>query len=423
MLSQPGVPSILLIQKNLGYIENEERSLPEPYTLSIVPLPAETTRVVANPCFTLIDKLSPPGVFPDVEAVDKEDDTIRVRPPTGSKDQKRSVSSSHKKTGKTSGNATGKKVEVEDDVVDDAEQANDASETVRRSRWVVPANGSVTCYVRFASPSAGQFDQTLTFETLNTRRQYPFYVRGICRFPRLDNDPKVLFPKVVTKKTLNDNMQQVYVPETNMFEFGPVLCGMSRDDYKGERFKRNVAKFTLQNPTGLDIHVTASLENDTAFTTFALDTPSFVVPANSSKQLRIWAYPKTQLIYEDQVVVCVKDAPEPIVFGIRCEGVEPIVELEKKAMTFDRLLIHRKDSRYVTIYNKSKLAVAWSLHGLDQLGEDFSAPATKGVIEPLSAYKLGLVFKSSKPMSIKKVNFVACSHFAHSLFIASINSI
>ena len=401
LYSQSGIPSVLTFLTNIGVVKNGP-ALPQPYTLSVVPFPTERPQVQANPSFSVVDKVSVPA--PQDSEADKDEEAIKTRP--GTRETKRVAMTPSKKSAASKHAGTPGRLKDDDDTVEEQEPIAEVVESVKRSRWIVPAHGSVTCFVRFTSALTGNFDQSLTFETLNTKRQYTVFARGVCRFPRLESDPKVVFPKVLAKKQLTENIQQVYVSDTNVFEFGPVLCGMSRDDYKGEKFKRNVAKFNLQNPSSTDMHVTACLESDTAFATFTLDPPTQIIPANTTKQLRVWAYPKSQQVYEDQVVICVKDTPEPIAFGIRCEGVEPVVELEKKTLTFDRLLIHRKDTRYVTIYNKSKLAVAWSLHGLDQLGEDFTAPASKGTIDPMAAYKLALTFRSTKAVNIKKVYFI-----------------
>jgi hydrocephalus-inducing protein len=59
--------------------------------------------------------------------------------------------------------------------------------------------------------------------------------------------------------------------------------------------------------------------------------------------LTIWAYPKTAGAYDDAVVCCVKENPEPVIFQIRCHGVRPEIELDKKALHFDKVLVHRYD--------------------------------------------------------------------------------
>lgn len=43
------------------------------------------------------------------------------------------------------------------------------------------------------------------------------------------------------------------------------------------------------------------------------------------------------------IVGCIKENPEPIVFKISCHGVRPELELDKRIIQFDRVLLYRYD--------------------------------------------------------------------------------
>lgn len=60
--------------------------------------------------------------------------------------------------------------------------------------------------------------------------------------------------------------------------------------------------------------------------------------------LYIWAYPTAVGIFEDSVVCCIKENPEPTIFKLNCEGVRPELELDPRQLHFDRLLLHRSES-------------------------------------------------------------------------------
>lgn len=55
----------------------------------------------------------------------------------------------------------------------------------------------------------------------------------------------------------------------------------------------------------------------------------------------IWAYPITPGVVEDSLVCCVKDNPDPAVFRLSCRGVRPDLDLDRKHLHFDRILLHR----------------------------------------------------------------------------------
>lgn len=60
--------------------------------------------------------------------------------------------------------------------------------------------------------------------------------------------------------------------------------------------------------------------------------------------LHVWAYPTAVGLFEDCIVCCVKENPEPTIFSICCQGVRPELELEPRQLHFDRLLLHRSVS-------------------------------------------------------------------------------
>ena len=55
---------------------------------------------------------------------------------------------------------------------------------------MIPANGEVTLRLKFVSDDLGQFDQTMNFEIMGTRRRYQLYCRGICAFPTISREPR-----------------------------------------------------------------------------------------------------------------------------------------------------------------------------------------------------------------------------------------
>lgn len=57
-------------------------------------------------------------------------------------------------------------------------------------RWIVPAHGQVELKVHFTSSVPGQFDQTMNFEVLGTKRLYQLHCRGICVYPTISQDPR-----------------------------------------------------------------------------------------------------------------------------------------------------------------------------------------------------------------------------------------
>ena len=57
-------------------------------------------------------------------------------------------------------------------------------------RWVVPPGGEVKLRMLFQSRDEGQFDQTLNFEIVGTRRRLQLFCRGVCVVPSIAREPR-----------------------------------------------------------------------------------------------------------------------------------------------------------------------------------------------------------------------------------------
>ena len=96
-------------------------------------------------------------------------------------------------------------------------------------RWVIPAESEIVIKLRFTSEDLGQFDQTLNFEIVGTRRRYQLYCRGICAFPTISREPRIVFPNRKKSKKFDEIVEKKYILTSETFEFGPLLVGKSRD--------------------------------------------------------------------------------------------------------------------------------------------------------------------------------------------------
>ena len=86
----------------------------------------------------------------------------------------------------------------------------------------------MTLRIRFRSEELGQFDQTLNFEIMGTRRRYQLFCRGVCSFPTISREPRVVFPRRRKYRKPEEIVHKKYVLSNETFEFGPLLCGKSK---------------------------------------------------------------------------------------------------------------------------------------------------------------------------------------------------
>ncbi|KAI4571668.1 hypothetical protein MJG53_013774 [Ovis ammon polii x Ovis aries] len=269
-------------------------------------------------------------------------------------------------------------------------------------RWIVPANGEVTLRLHFSSNDLGIFDQTFNFEILGTHRQYQLYCRGVCTYPYICQDPKVVFPQRKMDMKANEIIFKKYIVSMERFHFGPLLCGKSRDKYKSSLFPGNMETLTILNSSPMAVEVFFCFQNDIKANTYFLEPINMILKPNEKQMLNVWAYPTAVGVFEDSIVCCIKENPEPAVFKLSCQGVRPELELDPRQLHFDRLLLHRKDSKAVLLRNITLLPLAWRITSLEHLGEDFTVSTMQGIIAAKSEYSLQVQFQPSKPVNVKK---------------------
>ncbi|XP_030281249.1 hydrocephalus-inducing protein homolog isoform X1 [Sparus aurata] len=270
-------------------------------------------------------------------------------------------------------------------------------------RWVVPANGEVVLRIWFYSDTPGTFEQSFNFELLGTQRQYQLLCRGICTYPSICKDYRTLFALSNKVPQIKEGIQKTYVVKPGYFEFGPLLCGKTRDRYKENRYPENTERLVILNNSGLDAEVQFQFQQDTQATTYMLDPPTMSLKPGQKQELTVWAYPTKHGQIKESVVCSIKDNPECVIIDFSCWGVRPELKLDSKHLHFDRILLHRQDSRHVVLHNETALPVSWRLQGVDELGDWFTVLQDHGIISPKSSLALVVHFRAKRPLHIKKI--------------------
>ena len=94
-----------------------------------------------------------------------------------------------------------------------------------RFRWIIPANGEVRLRLRFVSNEVGQFDQTISFEIVGTKRNYKIFCRGVCTFPTISREPRTVFPNRQKTRKPNEIVHKKFILSTEQYDFGPLVLG------------------------------------------------------------------------------------------------------------------------------------------------------------------------------------------------------
>ncbi|XP_054152188.1 hydrocephalus-inducing protein-like [Melozone crissalis] len=274
---------------------------------------------------------------------------------------------------------------------------------LKRYRWKVPAHGEVELKVNFFTKKPGKFEQTMKFEIVLSKRQYelPCSVTGL--YPSIIQNPRLVFPHWRETMEEDEVIFKEYVESTKQFHFGPLLCGKSREWYEAQNCPGNSEKLTILNNSPMVIEVHFSFEKDWKTRTFVADPRRMTLKPKERKELTIWAYPTSPGFLEDKLICSIRKNPEPVVFSLCCHGVDMKLEVSPLQLSFDKLLLHRADSRTLVLKNNTLLPMAWQLRGLGGLVEDFSLSQDNGILDPHSEFQVTLHFKAERIGSIEKI--------------------
>ncbi|XP_063024379.1 hydrocephalus-inducing protein-like [Melospiza melodia melodia] len=274
---------------------------------------------------------------------------------------------------------------------------------LKRYRWKVPAQGQVELKVNFFTKKPGKFEQTMKFEIVLSKRQYelPCSVTGL--YPSIIQNPRLVFPHWRETMEEDEVIFKEYVESTKQFHFGPLLCGKSREWYEVQNCPGNSEKLTILNNSPMVIEVHFSFEKDWKTRTFVADPRRMTLKPKEGKELTIWAYPTSPGLLEDKLICSIRKNPEPVVFSLCCHGVDMKLEVSPLQLSFDKLLLHRADSRTLVLKNNTLLPMAWQLRGLGGLFEDFSLSQDNGILDPHSEFQVTVHFKAEHIGSIEKI--------------------
>ncbi|KAI3385976.1 hypothetical protein SNEBB_004504 [Seison nebaliae] len=283
---------------------------------------------------------------------------------------------------------------------------------LRQFRWLIQPKGEIKIPIYFQSDTIGKYDQIFNFEMIagctsasydplynssNNRKVYQVACHAVCSFPNICREPRVIFPgRTVSKITEWEKHRKVFCLSDETFHFGPVWVGASREfQPAGSPYE---TKFHIVNNGPFSAELSFYLLEDTNNDTFILNPTSMLLEVGKKNFLTVNAYPRAVQHFNDCIVCCIKENPEPMIFKITVQGVKPDISLDRNVFNFDQVVIRRKETRKIVLKNPINLPIAWKLVGVEQLGEEFSVTTDNGVIQPRQEYDLVLYFHALKPL-------------------------
>ena len=63
-------------------------------------------------------------------------------------------------------------------------------------------------------------------------------------------------------------------------------------------------------------------------------------------------------------------------------GVKPEIQLDRKLIQFEKVLLHRRTEQKLELFNPTQLPISWRVTGMENMGDEFNLNESFGVIEP-----------------------------------------
>ncbi|ORX48158.1 hypothetical protein BCR36DRAFT_329786 [Piromyces finnis] len=292
--------------------------------------------------------------------------------------------------------------QVEEQKITEKSEEDVEKELAQKYRWIIKPGKKKDLIVRFNSKVVGTFTRNLSFSIVGSNYKYNIDCIGQCEYSQIETDYTKLFQKY--RKTKDDKSLShcEFIANTSTFEFGPLLYNKPKEK-NIERYIDNKTTLNIINPSNLlTLNVDMCFKNDIKSEIFIIDPPSVVVGPGEMKQVSVSAFPKSLGLFEDEMVISIKDNPEPLCYKFSCIGVKPELELDKKVLSFDKIHIMKTENRQLVLKNISQISAYWKLSGIEQLGDEIKIAPVEGIIEYGKECVVNAEFHGSKVTTIKR---------------------
>lgn len=264
--------------------------------------------------------------------------------------------------------------------------------------------------MKFFSTKIGAFTENLQFEIVGSYKTFTLPVTGACEFPTINNATRNLY--LNQKKTRPTEKESIvskcFIQSEGVFDFGPLLIKKDPEQRTDEVVaKMNGSFFQISNNGKYEVDATFTLRSTLPTEEGGPEgkSPFILEPAechlsvdgdSSTCNLKVFAFPEEDKLYTDEVIVLLKDNPNPVIIPIQCLGAKPVVNASHDVVKFDRALIGKTLQKTLTLTNASPLPINWALKNVDKLSEEFEVSKTSGLLKPYREEPIEITFKSIK---------------------------
>ncbi|XP_011310248.1 hydrocephalus-inducing protein homolog [Fopius arisanus] len=270
-------------------------------------------------------------------------------------------------------------------------EINNVDGNPMNSRTVLHPNGTKRFKVVFNPQKTGEFSYNFVLHIIgNNNQMHRINLSGIGDIPRLNMDPKFIFPNIKGKKT-NEIHDPTFFVDTKTFDFGFLLTPKDKET----KIHHKTSRFSFVNCSLINVDVQFSLTSESS-KIFSLDKSSASISPGEKETLKIIASAPQLGSNTDKLFISIINNPQVEEIFLKSSGCNLDIEIDRRTINFGRILLYRKDCRRVTLRNKSPVRLFWKIMDLfnyeSGINSQLSFSSSSGLIEPLNEINFNVYF-------------------------------
>lgn len=284
----------------------------------------------------------------------------------------------------------------------------------KEARWVLGPGEKVLLEVHFRSKDIGSFTERFGFESRGGN-QLDLTCKGTCAYPQISTDYRNVFYRKAKARPSTPAVSKQYVIGEEVFDFGPLLAGRSKEGHLEGSTPENAAQFRITNNGLFDLRAsfwlksTVKKEGEPGLpesAEFIIHPSTLELKVDETKDLQVFAFPSKPEQVADSIVCSVDLNPTPTLFNIRAVGTKPAVEVAgiedmKAGIKFQRLLLGKRDVKTFELRNTSLLPVKWSLDKVADLPPELMVTPFEGVLPARESAPIRVEFSSKEARNVQ----------------------
>ncbi|XP_043487241.1 hydrocephalus-inducing protein-like [Polistes fuscatus] len=273
-------------------------------------------------------------------------------------------------------------------------------EEILKPRLILRSNEKKQFKLRYHPLEMGNHREIYTFSIVdNPNLTYHIEVNGFAAIPKLDMNPRIIFPKIMEEK-MDETNDPSFILDNGVFDFGSLVL-----QKKDKRAHRRAVEFTLKNVTPIEAEVSLHFK-DNNLDGFNVQPDKLIIPANEDKKLIVSAGVIKLGPHYNKLYICIKNNPRVEIIELRCYGIRLEVELDEKQLSFGRILLYRKENRFNTIRNKSTVPIFWHFQCKEPFDAQITFTPKEGLLLPLKEERIEFSYNASTVGVIEnEINF------------------